>query len=92
MLIGIYLGALLLLNLLGYASMGHDKRLARRGRRRVPEQRLFLIAFLGGGIGSWFGMRQFRHKTKHASFRLLVPLAALVNLAVYGWLGRMLLF
>lgn len=53
--------------------MGADKRRARLGRRRVSEQRLLLLALLGGAAGGWVGMRLFRHKTKHKLFALGLP-------------------
>ncbi|HBY72843.1 MAG TPA: DUF1294 domain-containing protein, partial [Lachnospiraceae bacterium] len=44
----------------------------------IPERTLLLIAFLGGGIGSFLGMRIFRHKTKHRKFVILLPIAAVL--------------
>ncbi|MBS1418874.1 MAG: DUF1294 domain-containing protein [Oscillospiraceae bacterium] len=61
--------------------MGADKRRARRGSRRVPEARLFLLAFLGGAIGGTLGMYAFRHKTRHWYFALGFPAAALLQIA-----------
>ena len=58
----IYLAAL---SLVLFIMMGHDKRRARRGGRRVPEKRLFALATLGGALGGWLGMYAFHHKTRH---------------------------
>jgi uncharacterized membrane protein YsdA (DUF1294 family) len=78
------LGYLVLMSLIGFALMGIDKQKARNKAWRIPERTLLLIAFLGGGIGSLFGMYTFRHKTKHTKFRILVPIAALfVLVAAY---------
>ena len=44
-LLGVYL---LVINLDGLILMGVDKSLARRGKRRIPEATLFLVAAIGG--------------------------------------------
>ena len=58
--------------------MGADKRRARKGKYRIAEKRLFLVAALGGALGGTFGMYVFHHKTKHWYFRIGFPLLALV--------------
>ncbi|MGX8685028.1 MAG: DUF1294 domain-containing protein [Lachnospiraceae bacterium] len=73
------------MSLMGFLSMGTDKRRARKGLRRIPEKTLFLIAALGGSIGSIAGMFAFRHKTKHLSFRIGLP-AILLAQAVLAFL------
>lgn len=65
---------LLIMNLSGFVSMGLDKAKAKRGAWRVPEKTLFFIALMGGSIGSITGMYHFRHKTKHKSFVVGMPL------------------
>ena len=66
-----------------FFAMALDKRRAVRGRRRIPERRLFLLAFLGGAIGGFFGMRAFRHKTKHTKFVVGFPALAIFQAAVW---------
>ena len=58
----------IIVNIAGFATMGIDKRRARRKAWRIPESTLFLIAIIGGSIGSIAGMYFFRHKTLHPSF------------------------
>ena len=72
---------LLFINLLAYVLYGVDKRRARRGKYRIPESVLLWMARLGGGVGSWLGIKVFHHKTKHTKFRILVPLWTIVWLA-----------
>ena len=85
----ILLGAyLLVINLEGFALMGLDKSRARRGRRRIAEATLFIVAALGGSLGVLCGMYAFRHKTLHTSFTVGIPLllffqAVLITLALY---------
>lgn len=83
----LYLVALYLtvINLTGFAVMGVDKRKAVRHLWRVRESTLFLIALLGGSVGSILGMRMFRHKTRHWYFVYGMPaiLALQILLAVF---------
>lgn len=81
---------LIAINLLGFALMGDDKARAKRKKRRIPERRLFLTAFLGGALGVLLGMNRFRHKTLHASFRVGIPLLLVLNAALVAFLFRML--
>lgn len=70
------------MSVIGFALMGIDKSRAINHKWRIKEATLFLIAFLGGGIGSTLGMFFFRHKTKHRYFRLFFPLFAAAQTAL----------
>ncbi|WP_245583039.1 DUF1294 domain-containing protein [Paenibacillus daejeonensis] len=73
----------LLFSLVGLAVMRYDKRQAGRpGKRRIPEKRLFLLAFAGGASGIWWAMYTYRHKTKHPSFRIGIPILTIVHASV----------
>lgn len=65
---------LIIINLVGFITMGADKRSAREKRGRIPESGLLTIAFVGGSLGSIIGMLLFRHKTRHLKFTILLPL------------------
>ena len=82
----IILAALLLVNIVTFATYGIDKRKAQKGRWRIPESTLLLLAFFGGAIGALMGMRVFHHKTKHWKFKILVPMFLVLQLALAGWL------
>jgi len=73
---------LLLWNLLVFLLYGADKRKAKKSKRRVSEKTLLVTAFFMGGIGAFVGMIIYRHKTKHLKFKILVPLFAILNVAV----------
>lgn len=75
-------GYLFLINLAGLASMGIDKRKAVRHQWRIPEATLFIIALLGGSLGSVIGMQIFRHKTRHWYFVWGMPIIFFVQLAL----------
>ena len=68
--------------LIAFALMGIDKWKARHDSRRIPEKTLFLSAILGGSVGSLAGMYLFRHKTKHLSFTVGMPLILAVQVAL----------
>ncbi|MBR4413279.1 MAG: DUF1294 domain-containing protein [Lachnospiraceae bacterium] len=70
LIILIYLAAV---NLFGLIIMGVDKSRAKRRKWRIPEATLFLVAIIGGSIGSILGMYLFRHKTKHWYFVVGMP-------------------
>lgn len=76
------LSILAAVNLLAFALYGVDKVKAKKGAWRIPEATLLLVAFLGGSVGALLGMEVFRHKTRHAKFRILVPLFLILHIAL----------
>ena len=77
LIIIIYLVAV---NLLGLILMGVDKSRAKRRKWRIPEATLFLVAVIGGALGSIAGMYIFRHKTKHWYFVFGMPAILVIHL------------
>lgn len=79
---------LLLINALGAALMLIDKKKAQRGAWRIPEKTLLTVAAMGGSIGSYWGMRLFRHKTKHPQFSIGLPVLIALQCcaAVFGYI------
>lgn len=73
---------LVVVNLFAFVLYGIDKAKAKRGAWRIPEATLLLAAFLGGSLGALLGMELFRHKTKHAKFKILVPLFLILHIAL----------
>lgn len=72
----------LIVNLIGFLSMYIDKRRARKHLWRIPEATLFIIAVIGGSIGSIIGMHLFRHKTRHWYFVYGMPAILIVQIAL----------
>lgn len=66
-------GYYILINLIGFFVMGIDKRKAVKHTFRIPESTLFIIAAIGGSLGSILGMYTFRHKTRHWYFVYGMP-------------------
>lgn len=60
---------LLGLNVLAFWAFQHDKRAAIAGARRISEDRLLAIAFLGGSVGAKLAQRLLRHKIRTEPFR-----------------------
>lgn len=76
----------IIINLIGFFIMGIDKQKARRRKWRVSERTLFIIALLSGSIGILTGMYVFRHKTRHLSFVLGIPVILVAQLVLLGFL------
>ena len=76
---------LIIINAAGFVSMLVDKQKAKKGKWRIPEKTLFLLAILGGSLGTTIGMHVFHHKTKHWYFKFGMPaiLAIQLILAFY---------
>ena len=68
--------------LIAFILMGADKWKARHENWRVPEKALFLSAILGGSVGALAGMYLFRHKTKHLSFTIGMPVILALQIAL----------
>lgn len=81
----IILGYLLAINIATFFLYGIDKYKARKGRWRISEATLLMMAVIGGSIGAWAGMRLWHHKTKHKKFKYGIPIIIIlqVALAVY---------
>ena len=75
----IFLVFYIIMNLVTFILYGADKAKAKKGKWRIPEKTLLLFAACFGGLGAFLGMKIFRHKTKHTSFRILVPVCMILQ-------------
>lgn len=71
---------LIIINLIAFFAMYLDKRKARYGKWRIPEQSLFILAVMGGSIGAIAGMYTFRHKTKKLRFAIGFPVILVLEI------------
>lgn len=69
----------ILINIIGLLLMKTDKKRARQRKWRISEATIWTISFIGGSLGALIGMFSFRHKTKHLSFRVGLPLLVLAQ-------------
>ena len=76
---------LLAVNIATFFLYGIDKYKARKGRWRISEATLLMMAVIGGSIGAWSGMRLWHHKTVHKKFKYGIPIIIIlqVTIAVY---------
>ncbi|MCM1414657.1 MAG: DUF1294 domain-containing protein [bacterium] len=69
-----------IVNLVSFAMMGIDKRKAKKRAFRIPEATLFVLAVIGGSLGSVIGMHLFHHKTRHWYFLYGMPVILVIQI------------
>ena len=70
----------------------YDKKISKWNnvKFRIPEKTLFIWSAIGGSVAMYITMHLMRHKTKHPSFMLGIPVifllqvALIVGLSYYG--------
>lgn len=70
---------LIVINLVAYVTYGIDKKRSQHNRIRISEKTLLTFPLIGAFIGSYLAMKIFRHKTKHLSFKVLVPIFSMLS-------------
>ena len=70
---------LFIINAAAFVLMLADKMKAKRGAWRIPEATLMGVAAIGGSFGAYFGMKTFRHKTKHPKFYIGLPVLMAIH-------------
>ena len=66
-------------NIITFVVYGIDKLKAKKGKWRVPETTLLLLAIVGGSVGAWCGVKVWHHKTMHLKFKYGIPLIMAVQ-------------
>ena len=74
------------LSLFAYLVYALDKSAARAGAWRTAENRLHILALLGGWPGALIAQQVLRHKSRKASFRLTFWVTVVLNCAALAWL------
>lgn len=74
------------INVLTYVVYAADKSSAKRGRWRIPEARLHLLALVGGWPAAAVAQQRLRHKSSKGEFRAVFWVTVIVNCAAMIWL------
>lgn len=73
------------MTMISFVTMYVDKQKAKKNQWRISEKALLFLAVAGGSIGIYLGMRVFRHKTKHLTFKYGVPLIFLLQFVLISY-------
>lgn len=79
---------IIMLNLIAFAIFGYDKLLAKNNQRRISENILLSLSFLGGTVGAILGMLIFRHKISKKSFLLKFVLIIFLQIIIIYFLKQ----
>ena len=86
---GVYiLYYLIAINVITFLTYGIDKLKAKKGKWRIPESTLLLLAIIGGSIGAWLGIKVWHHKTLHKKFKYCIPLIVIAQIAIIFYIFR----
>lgn len=77
---------LLIVNCVTFFVFWHDKRSAKKDRRRVRESTLLWLCAVGGASGGLLSMRLFHHKTRKKLFSIGVPVMLAVQAGLLAFL------
>ena len=81
---------LLAINALSFILFGLDKYKAKKGKWRISEATLLMMAVIGGSIGAWTGMRLWHHKTMHKKFKYGIPIIIIMQISLVVYLHSIL--
>ena len=81
---------LLAVNIVTFLLYGIDKYKAKKGKWRISEATLLMMAAIGGSIGAWAGMRLWHHKTMHKKFKYGIPLIIIMQVCLVVYLHTIL--
>ena len=73
---------LVLINVITFWVYGIDKFKAKKGKWRIPESTLLLLAIVGGSVGAWSGLKVWHHKTQHKKFKYGIPLIIIMQIGL----------
>lgn len=78
----------ILWNFVGFIMVLIDKRRAERNKWRIRERTFFIWALFFGAPGILLGIHMYRHKTRHWSFIIGMPILCIFNIVCAYFLWR----
>lgn len=70
-------------NILLFVLMGMDKLYAKLHKWRIKEATLLILSLIGGGLGGFFGMHAFHHKTQKKYFTIIFILSIITHTIIF---------
>lgn len=86
LLSGMVLLLISIINVITYWFYAQDKEAAQHNQRRIPENTLHILAFLGGWPAAWLAQQRLRHKTQKQPFRKIYFCTIFLNILLILWL------
>lgn len=83
---GILLLFISIVNAATYWFYAQDKEAAQLGNKRVAENILHILSFLGGWPSAWLAQQKLRHKTQKQPFRRIYFCTIVLNILLILWL------
>ena len=85
----IFFAYILVVSLCSVIVCIYDKKISKRNnvKLRIPEKSLFIWSAVGGSVAMYITMRLIRHKTKHTSFMVGIPVIFVLQVALMVALG-----
>jgi uncharacterized membrane protein YsdA (DUF1294 family) len=80
----ILFGYIAVISLISIVVCIYDKKISKRNnvKLRIPEKTLFIWSALGGSLAMYITMKLIRHKTKHLSFMIGIPVIFILQVAL----------
>ena len=83
---GMFILFVSIINVMTYWFYAQDKEAAQSNQRRVPENTLHILAFLGGWPAAWLAQQRLRHKTQKQPFKKVYLCTIFFNILLILWL------
>ncbi len=72
----------LIMSMLTFIMYGADKLFARKNKRRISENSLFIMALLFGATGAIIGTLTFNHKSSNWRFRIFNGVFFIIHMMI----------
>lgn len=77
---------LIVINIVAALVTIADKRRSVKGKWRIPEATLMILALMGGAVFEYITMSVIRHKTRHEKFMIGLPLIIFVQIVIIAFI------